>query len=106
MAANELSAKEGDDFVFNDQTVVFQPGDTQATRQFVIIDDAVEENVEFATVALTSTDGNVVIGTPGTTTINIEDNDGTFILFSECFLFLLEGVLSVFTNFTGNAHLL
>ena len=89
MAANGLSATEGNDFAFNDQTVVFQPGDTQATRQFFITDDTVVENAEFATVSLTSSDGNVVIGTPRISTIIIADNDGTSIVFYECFFCLL-----------------
>ena len=86
LAANGLSATENNDFSFNDQTVVFQPGDTQATRQFFITDDTVVESAEFATVSLTSTDGNVVIVTPRTTTITIADNDGTSIVFYGCFL--------------------
>ena len=81
LAANGLTATEGDDFNFNDQSVVFQPGETQKTRQFFITNDTVVETTEFAAVTLTSSDGNVEFGTPSTATISIADNDGTPIIF-------------------------
>ena len=81
MAANGLTATEGSDFVFNDQTVVFQPGQTQQTRSVVVENDFAVESIEFFNVVLTSTDGNVEIGSPDTTIISIVDNDGTFIEF-------------------------
>ena len=78
MAANGLTATKENDFTFTDQSVVFQPGDTQKTRQVVINGDNVVEPTEFLSVVLTSTDGNVQIGTPSTTIVFIEDDDGTY----------------------------
>ena len=81
MGASGLSATEVDDFNFNDQSVVFQPGETQKTRQFFITNDTAVESTEFVTVTLTSNDGNVEIGTPSTASVSIADNDGTPIIF-------------------------
>ena len=96
MAANGLTATEGSDFVFNDQTVVFQPGQTQQTRFVVVENDfAVESIREFFNVVLTSTDGNVEIGSPDTTIISIVDNDGTsieFFLLSIVIFWLLKRI--------------
>ena len=90
MAANGLTATENDDFVFNDQAVVFQPGNTQQTRQVVINNDLAVESSEFFNVVLTSTDEKVDIVNPDTTVVTISDNDGIasiFKLFLSCNLF-------------------
>lgn len=76
-----MTATENNDFTFNDQAVVFQPGNTQVTRQVIINNDNAVEAVEFFNVVLTSTDGNVEIGDPDTTIVTINDNDGTSIKF-------------------------
>ncbi|XP_028399458.1 uncharacterized protein LOC114522881 [Dendronephthya gigantea] len=82
LKANGLTATKGDDFTFADQSVVFQPGDTQQTRLVVINGDNVVEPTEFFNVVLTSTDGNVQIGTPSTTVVTIEDDDEASLYFS------------------------
>ena len=96
MAASGLTATEGSDFVFNDQTVVFQPGQTQQTRFILVENDVAVESIEFFNVVLTSTDGNVEIGSPDTTTIRIVDNDGTssieFFLLSIVIFWLLKRI--------------
>ena len=86
MAATGLNATENADFIFNGQTVQFQPGDTQETRQVVINNDNAVESTEFFNVVLTSNDGKVEIQNPDTTVISINDNDGTVSL--SCFLYL------------------
>ena len=95
MAASGLTATEGSDFVFNDQTVVFQPGQTQQTRFILVENDVAVESIEFFNVVLTSTDGNVEIGSPDTTAISIVDNDGTsieFFLLSIVIFWLLKRI--------------
>ena len=83
MTAAGLTATENADYIFNDQTVQFQPGDTQETRQVVINNDNAVEPTEFFRVTLTSTDGNVETQDPTSTVISIIDNDGTvyFVIF-------------------------
>ncbi|CAB4009565.1 partial, partial [Paramuricea clavata] len=81
LAANGLTATENNDFIFNDQAVVFQPGNTQVTRQVVINNDNAVEALEFFNVVLTSTDGNVEIGDPDRTIVTINDNDDASLFF-------------------------
>ena len=83
LTATGLTATENSDFVFNDQTVQFQPGDTQQTRQVLIDNDNAVESTEFFSVTLTSTDGNVETQDPTSTVVSIIDNDGTvnFVIF-------------------------
>ena len=81
MAANGLTATENDDFIFNDQAVVFQHGNTQQTRQVVINNDLAVESSEFFNVVLTSTDEKVDIVNPDTTVVTISDNDGIASIF-------------------------
>ena len=68
----------GSDYVGGEYTVRFSAGDESATLMVTPIDDATVELPEYFTVMITSVDRPelVVIGSPNTSVITIDDNDG------------------------------
>ena len=84
MATTGLTATENTDFIFNNQPVQFQPGDTRETRQVFINNDNTVESAEFFNVIVSSTDEKVQIRDPDTTVVSITDNDGTDYLLCFC----------------------
>ena len=95
MSATGLTATENADFVFNDERVQFQPGDTQETRQVSINNDNAVESTEFFRVTLTSTDGKVETQDPTSTVVSIIDDDGMvyFVIFCAADILLLSANL-------------
>jgi hypothetical protein len=54
-------------------TVTFAAGSASVTLSYAVIDDAVDEGLE--TISLTIGSGSYIVGTPGSATANITDND-------------------------------
>ncbi len=69
------SATPGGDYTITPNPVVFAPGSTSATITVVVTDDALDEPDETAVLTLGAPSG-AVVGSNGTHTVTIVDNDG------------------------------
>ena len=65
--------------IFNSE-IVFSPGESLKQMTLTIVNDDVVESTERFSVALSTVDGKVSIGTFGTATVSILDNDSKCIL--------------------------
>ena len=70
------SATSGSDFTSRSGTIVFNTGQTQATRAFQITQDNIDEANETFTVQLSNPDGLTIARGTGTVTIIDDDNGG------------------------------
>ncbi len=71
---NSGTATEPEDYVKTTRTITFSPGDTSKPCDIPVVADAIDENNETLTVALSNVQGNALIGT-GTATLTINDDD-------------------------------
>ena len=70
------SAKMGEDYLTKKGKLTFADGETSRLVLLDIIDDEAEEEDETFTITISEPEGGVLIGTPATATITIEDDDG------------------------------
>ncbi|HEX6151635.1 Calx-beta domain-containing protein, partial [Nocardioides sp.] len=68
------TATAGEDFVAGTGQVTFAAGQTERYVPVQVLDDRVTEGRETVLITLTGTSGNVVVGTPSTTTLVIAAN--------------------------------
>lgn len=69
------TAKQKTDYSFGYGTVQFGPGETSKNVQILIVNDTFIEGPETFQVSLSSPSGNSAIGSPGTITVTITDDD-------------------------------
>ena len=69
------TASAGSDYTTTTGTVTFAAGEVSKSFSIPIVDDAIFEGNETFTVALSSPTGGATIGSPGTTTVTILDNE-------------------------------
>jgi len=70
------SAEAAKDYITKKGKLTFADGETSRMVLLDIIDDEEEEEDETFTITISEPDGGVIIGTPATATITIEDDDG------------------------------
>ncbi|TSC57724.1 MAG: hypothetical protein Greene041619_969, partial [Candidatus Peregrinibacteria bacterium Greene0416_19] len=71
-----VTATADEDYYPNEGTLTFADGETEKTITFLPKDDTVGENPETLEIVLSSPTGGAVIGTTGTATIRLLDNEG------------------------------
>src|SRR5207248_2484068 len=69
------TAKQKTDYTFGYGTVQFGPGETSKNVQILIVNDVFIEGPETFQVSLSSPSGNSAVGSPGTITVTITDDD-------------------------------
>jgi hypothetical protein len=69
------TAKQKTDYTFGYGTVQFAPGETSKNVQILIVNDIFVEGPETFQVSLSSPSGNSAIGSPGTITVTITNDD-------------------------------
>jgi PKD repeat protein len=75
-ATSNGTATAGSDYTATSGTLTFAPNETSKSFPVTILDDTTDEPDETITLALT-TPTNAALGTPGTATLTITDNDPT-----------------------------
>ena len=79
------TAQEGTDYVALLRSVTWEPDTDQKCFSIRILDDRIVEGEETFQIVLASHDPAVVVPTPGTAHINIQDNDSKLNQITACY---------------------
>lgn len=91
------TATAGSDYTATSGTLTFTSAQTSQIVNVPTIDDSVVESAETFTMALSSPGGGATVGTPGTATATINDNDSSGPSFSVNDVLASEGGTLIFT---------
>jgi uncharacterized delta-60 repeat protein len=99
------TAAAGSDFVANNGTLIFQPGETQKTFSVSIIADVLTEGTENALLVLTNASVNATLSPRRNAMLIIDDVDSVFSWGSYYLGGEADGYASIVIQRTGNRHL-
>lgn len=74
---NEDTANQEGDFTYAEGVLVFAPGETEKSITVLITEDAYAEGTETFTLTLRNPTGGTSLGTPGTASLSIADDETT-----------------------------